>query len=40
MFTYNKQDDVEMLRQLRYYAIKQNITHVSFLYNKCEVRAF
>ena len=37
MFTNDKQNDVEMLRQLRllYYAIKQNNTHVLFLYNRC-----
>ena len=37
MFTNDKQDDVERLRQLRlmymrHYAIKPNNTHVSFLY--------
>ena len=39
MFTNDKQDDVEMLRHLRLlysvYAIKQNNTHASFLYNRC-----
>ena len=38
MFANDKQDDVEMLRQLRTfteYAIKQNNTHVLCLYNIC-----
>ena len=41
MFTndkQDKQDDVEMLRQLRLlynYTIKQNITHITFLYKIC-----
>ena len=39
MFTNDKQDDVEMLRQLystfTVYSIEQNNTHVLFLYNRC-----
>ena len=39
IFTNDKQDNVEMLRQLRllymHYAVKQNNTHVLFLYNRC-----
>ena len=40
MCTNDKQNDVEMLRQLLYCMIKHNNTHVSFLYNRCQVRAF
>ena len=42
MFTNDKQDDVEMLRQLRllYMRSKQNNTHVLFLYNRCYARIF
>ena len=37
MFINDKQDDVKNVETVTFtvYAIKQNITHVLFLYNRC-----